>query len=141
MKCQNCGENNANVRYSQNINGRKIEVFLCENCAKDLNVFDNFSDMFDFSFNNMFSNILNSFNGLRILEIPRIAEPVFETGGMHREFYNRSNPELDDALKRITNKNKGLSKKEKLEKELQECIKKENYEKAAEIRDELKKLL
>lgn len=38
MLCQNCGKNEANIRYTQIINGVKKEIALCENCAKKLGV-------------------------------------------------------------------------------------------------------
>lgn len=36
MKCQNCGENEANIYYTQIINGVKKEINVCEKCAKQL---------------------------------------------------------------------------------------------------------
>ena len=36
MLCQNCGENEANVRYTQIINGEKKEMVLCDKCSKEL---------------------------------------------------------------------------------------------------------
>lgn len=38
MLCQNCGKNNANVRYTQIINGIKKEVMLCDECASKLGI-------------------------------------------------------------------------------------------------------
>ena len=38
MKCQNCGKNNANVKYTQIINGEKKEFILCEECAEKLGI-------------------------------------------------------------------------------------------------------
>lgn len=38
MLCQNCGENEANVRYTQIINGVKKEMALCEKCSKELGI-------------------------------------------------------------------------------------------------------
>ena len=40
MKCQNCGNNDANVRYTQIINGVKKQMNLCEKCAKKLGITD-----------------------------------------------------------------------------------------------------
>ena len=138
MKCQKCGRNQANVFYTQNINGRKSEIHLCSECADELNVFNNFSSSFDFGFDRMFSNFFDDFGNLGLLEIPRL---TIQTNNnlFDEDYYDRGNSELDEALKNITSKNKGLTTEEKLEKELKECIKKENYERAAEIRDELKK--
>ena len=36
MLCQNCGKNEANIKYTQVINGVKKEIALCEDCAKKL---------------------------------------------------------------------------------------------------------
>ena len=36
MLCQNCGENEGNVKYTQIINGDKEEMVLCEKCAKEM---------------------------------------------------------------------------------------------------------
>lgn len=50
MLCDNCGKREANVRYSENINGRKKELSLCEACSKKLGVTTiDFSMPIDFS--------------------------------------------------------------------------------------------
>lgn len=38
MKCQNCGNNEANIRYTQIINGVKKEINLCSECAAKMGV-------------------------------------------------------------------------------------------------------
>ena len=38
MLCDNCGKREANVRYSENINGRKKELHLCEKCSEKLGI-------------------------------------------------------------------------------------------------------
>lgn len=38
MLCDNCGKREANVRYSENINGKKKELNLCEECSKKLGI-------------------------------------------------------------------------------------------------------
>ena len=40
MKCENCGKNDANVKYTQIINGEKKQMFLCEECSQKLGVND-----------------------------------------------------------------------------------------------------
>ena len=40
MLCENCGENEANVKYTQIVNGVKKEMRLCENCANKLGIGD-----------------------------------------------------------------------------------------------------
>ena len=56
MLCQNCGENKANVRYTQIINGVKKEMALCEKCSKVLGIGD-----MDFSMPISFSSFLGNF--------------------------------------------------------------------------------
>lgn len=38
MLCQNCGNNEANVKYTQIVNGVKKEMILCEDCADKLGI-------------------------------------------------------------------------------------------------------
>ena len=40
MLCENCGENEANVKYTQIINGVKKEMILCQTCSKRLGIDD-----------------------------------------------------------------------------------------------------
>lgn len=50
MKCQNCGENDANFKYTEIVNGVKKELNLCEDCARKMGVADiNFNIPISFS--------------------------------------------------------------------------------------------
>ena len=49
MKCQNCGRKEANVKYTQIINGVKKEMILCSECAKELDL-SYYSDVLDSEF-------------------------------------------------------------------------------------------
>ena len=66
MLCENCGNHEANVRYTEIINGEKKEMHLCEECSQKLGIGNmdfkmpiNFSsflgDFFD-EFENIVSN-------------------------------------------------------------------------------------
>jgi len=63
MKCEKCGENTANVKYTQIVNGVKKEMHLCEQCAEELGI-GNMSMNFDmpFDFSNFFGEFLNEYN-------------------------------------------------------------------------------
>lgn len=37
MLCQNCGQKLAKVHYTHIVNDKKVEVFLCEQCAREKN--------------------------------------------------------------------------------------------------------
>lgn len=50
MLCDNCGKREANIRYSENINGRKKELNVCEECSQKLGINHmDFSIPIDFS--------------------------------------------------------------------------------------------
>ena len=42
MKCTHCNINEANTHIKRVINGQKEEMYLCEECAKELGVMDEF---------------------------------------------------------------------------------------------------
>lgn len=146
MMCQNCGRNNANVMYESVINGDRTTLHLCDECASRMNL----GIDFDFGINDIFSNFFEDFGGLRMLTMPdlmgreRYALPSFT----NLKTKNNSLDEFDEILERNRQKKnikkevkvKELSKVEKLKAELSECIKNEEYEKAATLRDEIKKL-
>ena len=70
MKCDNCGIREASVRYSENINGVKRELHLCENCSKELGMDQmNFSMPIDFS--SFFAGMLEEFQNTDFI-------PMFE---------------------------------------------------------------
>ena len=166
MKCQRCGVNEASVSYTQIINGEKTKLVLCDECANELNIGMNFK----FDFNDVFGTFFDEPSFVKTLEMPKpiacdvcgttyddfVKTGMFGCENCYRVFSNR----LDNVLKRlhgsdrhvgkklilnpsksvVTTKNKSKGEIDKLKEELQECIKKEEYEKAAEIRDKIKKL-
>lgn len=158
MKCQNCGKNNANVRYTQVVNGDKMELFLCDECANEMNIGMNF----DFGMNDVFSSFFDDFAGLKTIAMPEITKcnscgltyDEFSNTGMLgcERCYDTFSNRLDGVLNRIHGSNrhlindkkesnkKELSELDKLKNELKDCIEKEEYEKAAVIRDKIKKL-
>ena len=61
MKCQNCGENESNFRYTEIINGVKSELNLCSSCAEKLGV-DNLKYNIPIDFSSFFGDFLNEYN-------------------------------------------------------------------------------
>ena len=61
MKCQNCGKNEVNYRYTSIVNGVKKELALCSNCASKMGV-EGF-DMPDFisDFNSFLGDFFNDY--------------------------------------------------------------------------------
>ena len=58
MLCENCKKREANVRYSENINGVKKEIHLCDECSMKLGI----AEKMDFRMPSLdFSNLFGSF--------------------------------------------------------------------------------
>ena len=125
MLCQKCNKNEANVRYTEIINGEKKEMMLCEECSHELGIDSiNFNMPIDFS---------SFFGGL--LEDEKYNEqefmPLFQTvkelkcdncNMSYDEFinqgkfgcpecYNVFSNKIDSLLKRIHGSNEYLGRK------------------------------
>ena len=154
MKCQSCGKREATVRYKENINGKKQEVYLCTTCADKMGFTD---------FSNIFSPMFVS--------IPEFFEkPVKQkckTCGYTLDDYSKTGmfgcedcyitftDTLDELFMKLHGKNRHIklrknkvkSKENNIQKEIEELkeyikdlIEAEKYEEAAVIRDKIKEL-
>ena len=132
MKCQNCGENDANVKYTQIINGIRKQMNLCDECAKELGIGDiefnmpSFSDFFDDMFD-IYEDTIPMLTSTKTLTRPKQNIKVEKL---------LSNKELKDNNYKETKEDK----LKKLEQKLECEIKEERYEDAAKTRDEIKKI-
>ena len=70
MLCQNCGENDANVKYTQIINGVKEQMSLCDKCAKELGI-----DEINFNMPISFSSFLGDVFDMYEPTIPTLTKP------------------------------------------------------------------
>lgn len=163
MKCQSCGKREATVRYYENINGKKQELHLCLECSNKLG-FNNFADIFSPLFVDNFSEFELTQNKCR--NCGYTLDDYSKTGLFGcPECYNQFKDDLDELFLKIQGKNrhvlldnkngkseeksevktkrKVLTKEEKIQKykdEIKECIENEDYEKAAVLRDKIKKI-
>lgn len=177
MQCQNCGEHEANIRYTQIVNGAKKELNLCSKCAEKLGLDEmNFSLPIDFS--SFFGEFLENNNtdlfqeylpkqvhceqcGMTLEEFSEIGK--FGCANCYEVFCDQINPLLKNIQGADTHVGRGVSKNvrgelkkrskeeftreenkienkiEQLRQQLKQAIQVENYEKAAQIRDEIKK--
>ena len=145
MRCEHCGRNEATFHYQTTVNGHTEEAHLCPECAEELGYSTGFGggfgSMLGDTFGSVFSLLPSMFGGLgeffdgpqltsaarRTLQlIPAPDEPVYETESLLSEAEGT-------ALRRERERNA-------LNVQLQEAIEAENYERAAQLRDELKKL-
>lgn len=162
LLCQRCNEHEASVHLTKIINNKKTELYLCEECARELGHMPlNTSD--PFSFQNLLSGILNpglssAFNREEEIKCESCGITYNEftkTGLMGcSDCYDAFDENLIPLIKRIHGSNnhtgkvpkrKGgdlriIRKIEDLREEMQRVVEEENFERAAEIRDEINEL-
>ena len=143
MRCEHCGRNEATFHYQRTVNGRTEEAHLCPQCAAELgyNTGAGFDGMFGDTFDSVFSllpSMLGGFGGFfdsaqltpaarRTLQlVPAPDEPAYETDSLLSD-------EESAALRQERERNA-------LRVQLQQAVASEDYEEAARLRDELKKL-
>lgn len=149
MICSNCGKNNASITYKQNINGKKITLNLCDNCAHEIGIFNSLDDIF--------SPMILDFEYVLPEEIKckkcGYTLSKYRSTGLFGcdECYKTFKKEIDEILLKIQGKNRQIKEKinikkeninqvDKLKQELQELVKQEKFEEAAVIRDKIKDL-
>ena len=141
MKCERCGRNEATFYYQSNINGRVTQVHLCPDCAAELGYADRLYQSFRPSRRSFFDpfSLLEDFGMLsnRMTEFPApLEEAARAAAGIE---------EAPDAPAGLVGRDEQVRlQKERqrnaLQAQLQAAIDSENYEEAARLRDELKKL-
>ena len=161
MKCQRCNQKEAIIHLTQVINGQKIEKQLCEDCAKELQVNMGFPLFPSMPFPLMFGGLLGLSTTQNLGNSKDIVcsncgisfSEFNKTGRLGcPECYENLKPQIELLVKRIhgnsvhsgkiplrTGRKIIRTKKlTALRKELDEAIVAEEYEKAAELRDQLK---
>lgn len=153
MKCDKCG-NEASFFYSSNVNGRRTERHLCADCARA----EGFGNALDYDpmggMRNMFDSFFEDFGGF--FGGGRSLLPSFDLfGSPMRSMMTRSAPRVNlvvgspeqtaqsaggvipeaDAADIRARREKGA-----LRHQLDEAVKAENFERAAQLRDQLRAL-
>ena len=170
MLCQNCNERTANIHMTKIINNQKKELHLCEVCAREYDQSEfGFEQNFPLQ-NILPGLIQFDPSGVQegksTMQSPLHTRKKCANCGLTyekfarqgqfgcSECYNQFAQELDPILKRIHGstghsgkvpKRSGGSLRIKrrireLKEELQRCIHREEFERAAQIRDEIKQL-
>ena len=165
MLCQNCGKNEATTHIKQIINGDMAESHLCSECASHLGYDDVFSD-FGLGLSQFFGGFLGDMMpslgqgnpvkrcekcGASFEDIAR--EGKVGCADCYRTFYDRLLPSIQRIHGKIKHNGKTSAavpekvkietteeKIEKLQKQMNECVAKQEFEEAAKIRDEIKAL-
>lgn len=164
MKCTNCGKNNAMVHYCFELNGERQEAHLCPECAKKLQPEREFASRTQELFGDVFSDgffggglfdrrpargLLDGFFGrdpfegffggslfspFAMLGMPKIEISFPEAGDRAPESAGTAQKAgVDPELARERERNA-------LREQMKAAAEAEDYEKAAQLRDQLKKL-
>ena len=126
MLCDNCGKREANVRYSENINGRKKEMHLCEECSEKLGIGKmDFNMPIDFS--SFFGGLLEDlgtpdfmplFNEVKTLKCNHCGytfEDIVNTGSLGcGNCYDVFEERLDPMIKKIQGSNRHVGRTGKI---------------------------
>jgi protein arginine kinase activator len=170
MLCQKCNQNEATVHFRQNINGDVKEVHLCPQCAAEFgydSIFSGIEELSPFSAVNM--GIQNFLGSLFSQELPQKSPETERKCGFcgttleefaqsamagcahcYTEFYSDMLP----YIQRIHGRTRHVGKipatagKElklqrelsSLKKQLQDAVTAQEYEKAAQFRDQIKEI-
>ncbi|WP_251553850.1 UvrB/UvrC motif-containing protein [Neobacillus muris] len=170
MNCQECNQRPAAVHFTKIVNGEKTEVHLCEKCAQEKGEMFIFNGEPGFSFNNLLAGLLNidpsfqkqdqnPFEQEEILQCPHCSMtfPQFLKIGRFgcAHCYETFQDQLKPVLRRLhggnwTHSGKipkriggGISLRkqiDELKKALRESVMQEEFEKAANLRDEIRDL-
>lgn len=164
MNCQECNKRPASVHFTKIVNGEKLELKLCEVCAKERGELD-FGHSEHFSFHKLLSGLLD-IDELHVMgekikdraKCPKcgLTEQRFvSTGRLGCNLcYETFGSKLNPLLRRIHGSANHVGKVPirtggiiRLKKEIQSlrdqmnlCISKEDFEQAAILRDKIKEL-
>lgn len=153
MLCENCGENEANVRYTQIVNGVKKEMKLCQKCADELGIGEiDFNMPIDLS-----SFLTEFFDDTTDTFLPEFTTPkelkCDECGMTYNEFidtgkfgcakcYDVFTNKIDPILKKLHASNRYIGRKGKIIKPVldKETIKKEETKQEVKVENKISKI-
>ncbi|AFS79322.1 putative UvrB/UvrC protein [Gottschalkia acidurici 9a] len=164
MMCENCGKKPSTFHMTKVVNGDTTEVHLCEDCASNNKEFDfNFDS--SFSIQNLLAGLLdmpkdekvttNYIQDIKCKDCGMTYEQFrkfgkFGCSNCHDSFHERLSPLLkkihghDTHIGKVPRKAGGAIRIKKdidlLKNKLQLSVKNEEFEKAADLRDEIKRL-
>lgn len=159
MLCEKCKQREATTHVRNRVNSRYSEYMLCDECAREMGFSSFISDMHsDFTsfFDSLLSNALPERSGAtRCRKCGASYTDILNDRRVGcEECYSTFKDELSKGIKRVHGSSSYVGKvpkayeeqirKEneikKLKEELDECVKAQQYEKAAQIRDRIKEM-
>ena len=169
MLCDKCKMREARMYYTEIINGEKKEQHLCEECANQYTAFQLEAPIFTkaFTLGNLLATLFDGYGNTKEEKKQEQGLACQNCGLTYQQFLNRGtfgcaqcynsfHDALEGSLKNIQGShihngkvpNNHIEKKpvqemneiQKLSIQLQDAIEKEEYEKAAKLRDEIRLL-
>ena len=152
MKCEHCGKNEVTFVYQSNINGNVTEKHLCGRCAEELGYAEHFArhnrSMME-SFDNFFGrSMLGDFFAPRGSLLGRMLEDPFDDFFMEMPALRAMPAKTEETPKQaetlVDDKEQSrfgrMRQLNALRQEMKRVVVEENFERAAQLRDEIRKL-
>ena len=153
MKCENCGKNEVTFVYQSNINGKVTEKHLCSACAEKLGYTQKIATHSQRMMQNFFGNSIfgNSFFDDFFSPVPslmgRMLEDPFDDFFADMPALGAAPAKQEEQKKEddlVDREEQGrfayLRQMNALKMEMKKAVHQENFERAAELRDEIHKL-
>jgi len=159
MLCQICEEQGATVHYTEILNNKAVELHLCEDCARKKEIIDQSGNFSMADLVKGLAGFVGTEDGEENLKCDNcglLFSDFRKTGRFGcSECYKAFQTELEPLIKRIHGSTKhvgnfvplkhskevqALSKIGKLKVEMEKVVHQEDFEQAAKIRDQIKKL-
>ena len=153
MKCENCGKNEVTFDYQSNINGKVTEKHLCSECAEKLGYTQKIAAHSQRMMQNFFGNSIfgNSFFDDFFSPVPslmgRMLEDPFDDFFADMPALGAAPAKQEEQKKEddlVDREEQGrfayLRQMNALKMEMKKAVHQENFERAAELRDEIHKL-
>ncbi len=162
MLCQNCSKREATTHIKRVVNGETAQMYLCSSCAAQLGYNDVFSD-FGMNFGDFFASVLGEGIKGKASAIKRCEQcgssytDISKSGKLgcancYQTFYEELLPTIQRIHGKTAHNGKNVNdtvieteadsadEVEKLRNEMKTAVEGENFEKAAELRDKIKRL-
>ncbi len=130
MMCEKCHEKVASVRVTRIVNGIRSGQNLCAECAGI-----NMEDMMFYLSENKGNNFYNKEKVVG--EVKKSEGNIFSSESILNLSFPKINNEIKNTIDEKTKKSIVTDKKEELKAKLSDAVSKEEFEKAAQIRDEI----
>ncbi len=153
MKCENCGKNEVTFVYQSNVNGKVTEKHLCSECAEKLGYTQKIAAHSQRMMQNFFGNSIfgNSFFDDFFSPVPslmgRMLEDPFDDFFADMPALGAAPAKQEEQKKEddlVDREEQGrfayLRQMNALKMEMKKAVHQENFERAAELRDEIHKL-